>query len=259
MGREKLRKSVARAVRAVLAVVCTAAIAGTPELLAQVPPSAPTGVRIVPAEESARSMLRSALAGRDMARVFDRLTRLDLSARSDVVRAARCVASGDCSTRYQPVAQSLAPEALAAVLGTTRDARAGIEQEAVALLDAFRARRHDTTVDMVDAVTFFLTSASTAYGTSPAPSQVAVFRRALQRALSRNGAFQATTHRERQMAAELCEILGMHLLEEAARQTRDDRGHEGLRHYAARVAYSAFNVQLSELHWSEIAQQASRQ
>jgi hypothetical protein len=203
--------------------------------------------------------LREVLSDTDMRRVFDRLTRLDLSGGSDIVHAARCVASGDCSTRYTPVADSVAPAALARAI--TRDAalRHRVQEEAEGLLDGFRKPRRQSHVDVVDAVTFLLVSATTAYARAPQPAEQVAFRRSLQRALSRNGAFQLTSNGERQMAAELCEILGMHLLRESANHASAPRPQvEAVRRYAEQVIHAAFKVRLTELEWSRFAADEER-
>lgn len=248
--------------RAGVLAVCAAMAAVS--LSVDVTAQARETVRTVPrartvVDADASGALRAALSDTDMVRVFDRLTGLDLSRRPDAIRAAKCVASGDCSTRYTPVAASVAPAALARALSRDSAVRHRLELEAESLLEAFRLRRREPHGDVVDAVTFLMAAATTAYAGAPSPAEQRAFRRSLQRALSMNGAFHVTSDRERQVAAELCEILGMHLLRESARHVSAPQPEmDAVRRYAAQVIYAAFKVRLAELDWSQFTVDVKR-
>lgn len=233
-----------------VAALLLAPVAGS----AQSRPSAPTGVRIVPSPAAAKaSALRAALSTADTLQVFEGLMHPDASGSAVAVDALSDLRT-DCRVSDPQGTCSAVPAIFGNVLGKDDEGRRAIEREVEDLLAVYRGLAGGPRLEFAQAATFLLAAVSSAFERQPTPQQQRSFRDALRRSLVEDGT-AATSLEARQMASEVCGVLGVHVLRElAAEAARGSAASEAAatRHYVDRLAYSILKVRPAHLDWARL-------
>lgn len=234
------------------AALLLAPVAGS----AQSRPSAPTGVRIVPSPAPAAakaSALRAALSTADTLLVFEGLMHPGASGSAVAIDALGDLRT-DCRVSDPQVTCSAVPAIFANVLGKDAEGRRAIEREVEDLLAVYRGLSGGPRLEFAQAATFLLAAVSSAFERQPTPQQQRSFRDALRHSLVEDGT-AATSLEARQMASEVCGVVGVHVLRELAAEAARGGGASetaATRQYVDRLAYSILKVRPAHLDWARL-------